>query len=141
MNISEHFTLQEFITSNTARYLQIDNTPPPQVIENITFLVNNLLQPLRTEWDDIITITSGYRCKQLNDAVLGSKTSKHLKGLAADICPKKGRMKDFQQFVIEFLKTHDYDECIFEKPRLHVPQWIHLSISPTKNRRKTFTLL
>lgn len=135
--------MDEFTRSTTAQMHKIDNAAylTDEIIENIKYLTENLLQPLRTAWGDTIHITSGFRCRRLNKLVFGSKTSEHLKGLAVDICPRHGRMKEFQQFVTEFLKTHDYNQCIFEKPHLHVPQWIHLSLSRTRNKRQTFELL
>ena len=142
MQISENFKLEEFTRSATATHHKIDNTKlTDEILDNIKYLTTNLLQPLRTAWGDKIIITSGYRCKKLNDLVFGSKTSEHLKGLAVDICPRHGRMKEFQEFVQEFLETHEYNQCIFEKPHLHIPQWIHLSLSRKNNKRQTFEML
>ena len=85
MRISDNFALEEFINSPTANKYNIDNTPSEQVKNNIIKLVNNILQPIRDEWGMPITVTSGYRCKALNDKVKGSKTSQHMTGDAADI--------------------------------------------------------
>jgi uncharacterized protein YcbK (DUF882 family) len=40
---------------------------------------------LRERYGKPIKVNSGYRCPALNKAVNGSKSSQHMKGLAADI--------------------------------------------------------
>lgn len=46
----KHFTLKEFVKSDTARRLGIDNTPSPQVEERLCQLVDYVLDPLRREF-------------------------------------------------------------------------------------------
>lgn len=83
---NEFFTPFEFVNSNTANRLGIDNTPNSLVWKNLSHLVKNLLIPLRKQYGKPIFISSGYRCKELNDSILGaSKTSHHLVGRAVDI--------------------------------------------------------
>lgn len=45
----------------------------------------SLLDTLRDELDDIIIITSGYRCESYNKKVGGKPNSEHLHGNAADL--------------------------------------------------------
>ena len=46
----------------------------------------HLLTYIRKTWTSVpMNINSGYRCEKHNEAVGGSKTSSHLKGVAADI--------------------------------------------------------
>ena len=81
----KYFTIEELTRSTTAQLRNIDNTPSPQVISNLTALVDNILDPLREAWGKPIRVNSGYRCPKLNSAVGGSATSEHRYGMAADI--------------------------------------------------------
>ena len=81
----KHFTLKEFVKSDTARRLGIDNTPSPQVEERLRQLVDYVLDPLREAYGKPIYVNSGYRCPALNRAVGGVAHSQHLTGEAADI--------------------------------------------------------
>lgn len=85
MNLSLNFTLEELCASSTAKRLGIENVPPQNVVINLRALCRNVLQPLRKAWGSPIIVTSGYRCKRLNDAVKGASNSDHLYGCAADI--------------------------------------------------------
>ena len=80
MNITENFTLEEFMHSDTAIVKGIKNDPGSR--EN---LCAKLLQPLRDAIGKPISINSGYRCPELNAAVGGVPTSQHQKGEAADL--------------------------------------------------------
>ena len=55
----KYFTINELCKSATANRLKIDNTPDKQVIANLTALVDNVLDPLRTAWKQPIIVTSG----------------------------------------------------------------------------------
>lgn len=81
---TRHFTLQEFIKSDTAEKYGIDNTPPVVVAQNLCILAAQL-EVARGIWQKPIIINSGYRCDQLNQIVGGVNNSFHKKGLAADI--------------------------------------------------------
>ena len=93
--LSKNFALEEFIRSNTAERMGIDNVPKDEkVIKNLRNLCLEILQPLRDYVGAPIHINSGYRCPELNEAVGGVKNSQHGRGEAADIriaSPKQGR--------------------------------------------------
>ena len=82
---SDFFSLEEFTRSSTAKRLKIDNTPSDEVIRNIQYGVQMVLDPLRRILQAPIIITSGYRCAKLNKAVGGVANSWHTKGNAADL--------------------------------------------------------
>lgn len=81
----KYFTIKELCKSSTAVQKKINNTPNPDIIKNLELLVEHILDPLREKYGKPIRVNSGYRCLALNNAINGSKTSQHLKGLAADI--------------------------------------------------------
>lgn len=81
----KYFTIDELTKSDTAKRLKIDNTPNEEQLRNLERLIEEILDPIREKFGKPIMVSSGFRCKALNDAVKGSKTSDHLAGAAADI--------------------------------------------------------
>ena len=84
MKLTEHFTYEELTRSATALRYGIDNNPNDTVKAELNELAQ-MLETIRKEYNKPIIVTSGYRCKRLNDIVGGSRTSQHVKGQAADI--------------------------------------------------------
>lgn len=124
--VTKNFKYSEFINSYTAIRNHIDNVPPDDssVWKNIEQLAVRILQPIRDQFGGII-IKSGYRCKELNDLVKGSRHSYHLEGHAADIIPVKKNVKlvDMIDWIYKYL---DYSELIAE----YLPEgWIHVAYS------------
>lgn len=92
--LSPHFKLKEFTKSRTARKNGIDNTPPPEAVENLRALCVHTLEPLREALGLPIIITSGYRCKVLNERITHhSATSQHMQGEAADFVVQGSKFK------------------------------------------------
>ena len=89
LKLSEHFYIREMLVTNTG----LPNIPGPKALRNMMAFADNVLEPLRLRTGPII-ITSGFRTKAVNEAVGGSSTSYHLKGLAADMAfPDVGSAK------------------------------------------------
>lgn len=128
---SEYFTLQEFIRSSTATRLKIDNTPSAEILRNIEYGVQMVLDPLRRIHQRPIIITSGFRCAKLNKAVGGVTNSWHTKGNAADIhIQDENEAKE----IFEILKTlPSVDTVLFEHSRSS--QWIHVQWDMNKTPR------
>lgn len=119
---SDFFTLEEFIRSSTAQRLKINNTPNDEVLRNIQYGVQMVLDPLRRMLQTPITITSGYRCAELNKVVGGVPNSWHTKGNAADI-----RVKDEEEAkaIFQSLKTlPSVDTVLFEHSAHSI--WMHV---------------
>ena len=136
----KYFTIEELCQSETAEKYKIDNTPSEEIKKNLKTLVDCLLDPLREAWGSPIIINSGYRCPILNKAVGGSKTSSHTSGWSVDMRPKNGKMEEFKKFVVDFIKTRFWDQCILEKSG--DVEWIHLSLynNSGKQRKQIFSL-
>lgn len=130
-----YFTITELCYSETAKAKGIDNSPTTEVRANLVTLVNNLLDPLREAWKSPIRVTSGFRCGVLNKAVGGSTTSAHLYGLAADIVPVNGRIKEFKEFCRNYFtdKRQRFDQVILETKG--TSEWVHIGLA-TKDGRK-----
>lgn len=81
----KYFSIEELCKSDTAKAKGIDNTPSKEVIDNLTRLIETILDPLREWFKKPIYVNSGYRCKALNEAVGGVNNSLHLIGCSVDI--------------------------------------------------------
>jgi len=122
MKLSKNFDLEEFTASETADRIGIDNTPDGEVINNIQRLVTDLLQPLRSLYGKPIYINSGYRSKELNEAVGGVETSYHRRGLAAD-CRCENPKELLTMLKASGLK---FDQAIL------YPTFLHIGYNPAR---------
>ena len=90
MKLSRWFELEEFLVSETAARLGINNVPTSGVHLRLERLAETMDQ-VRDLLGHPVIITSGYRSFELNEAIGGATHSDHIKGLAADfICPRFG---------------------------------------------------
>lgn len=135
----KYFTINELCKSSTASRLKIDNTPSEEIKNHLELLVECLLDPLREAWGSPIIVNSGYRCPSLNKAVGGSATSAHMSGWSADIKPKNGKMKEFKEFVVRFIKNKIWDQLMLEKSG--DTEWVHISLynNSGKQRKQIFS--
>lgn len=131
---SEFFKLEEFTKSSTAERMKIDNTPTNEIISNLQYGVDMILDPLRRCFGKPIIITSGYRCAKLNAAVGGVANSWHLKGNAADI--HVSNRTEAQAMFRILQKLPSVDTCLFEHSSK--TQWLHVQWDLTKNPRHHF---
>ena len=133
MATKSYFTIAELCASDTAKKYGIDNTPNPIIVTHLQQLIN-FLNPLREAWGSAIKVTSGYRCKRLNDMVGGSKTSSHMIGYGVDLVPANGKMDVFKKFVVDYMKTCVFDQCIIEKSGKI--EWIHIGLYNAKGQQR-----
>ena len=117
IRLSPHFRLSEFLNLN--KYSE--NIPTMQVVANLTYGCNQLLEPARLMVGPII-VNSGFRCEAVNRQVGGVRNSQHLIGQAADIRPK-----DPTQFqsLVDFLKANALTDQL-----LTGSTWLHISWNP-----------
>ena len=141
IQLSPHFKLSELTASTTARENGIDNTPPPKAVENLRALCIHTLEPLREALGLPIIITSGYRCKVLNERITHhSATSQHMSGCAADFYVGQGPVSGLsrRERLIKAFKTIILDERIEFDQLIIYPDFIHVSYvrEGRKNRNK-----
>lgn len=134
MKLTNNFTLSELFHSDTASVHGIDNALPPYLMRNIKELAERL-QLIRDALGVPITISSGYRCPELNKAVGGSKTSQHQLCLAADIHAKGYTAQELFEFISG--SNFGFDQLILE--RVGGKAWVHISVQP-KERNDDFTI-
>lgn len=88
MQLTKHFHLSEFITSETATRLGIDNDPTFKQCLNIMRMALFMEKVRLVLHNSPIVVTSGFRVFPLNVAIGGVSNSSHLNGLAADFYTK-----------------------------------------------------
>lgn len=131
--LSDHFTLAEFIASDTAKARSIDNTLPPELWANAVATCKGLEKVRTALGNRAVILLSGYRCRRLNEAVGGADDSDHMKALAGDfICPSFGTPYDIAK-ALSMLEL-DFDQIILE------PTWVHIGFGP-RLRRELLTKL
>lgn len=122
--LTPHFSLEELIYSHTAISRGINNFPNAEVEVNLTNLAN-VLEKVRALLGHPITISSGYRCNALNNAVGGVWDSAHLHGMAADIeCSEFGTPIEVCEFLEDHMKELGIDQLILE-----FNSWTHIGLA------------
>ena len=127
MNLSPHFTLKELCKSQTASRFNLDNLPTDKHIENLKYLCETILEPVREKYGPF-TPTSGYRSKELNEKIGGSQKSQHSLGQAADLEIAGVPNPELAKFIQDNL---EYDQLILEywSKKHNDPNngWVHVS--------------
>ena len=131
----KYFSFQEFERSETAYQHGIDNTIPEKLKKNIAVLVDRVLDPLREAWGKPLTVTSGYRCQELNRIVGGARASHHLRGMAADISTGN-RVENRRLFQLVLDLKLPFTQLIDEKNFA----WVHISLDPADVKRQVLRL-
>ena len=119
MNLSPHFTLDELTHTD---HREIDNTPTQDEISNLQQLANFLEEVKTVLGGKPIMISSGFRCKALNDAVGSKDTSQHRTGFAADFRVPGMTPDEVVRTIVA--SGIGYDQIIREFDR-----WTHISVS------------
>jgi hypothetical protein len=137
MKLSEHLDLSEVIRSESAKRKGISNMPTPEHIENFKLLAEKVFQPIREHFRCPIHISSGYRSKELNQAVGGSLTSQHCQGEAIDIDMDGTPNGVTNRMVFDYIKDNlEFDQLIYEFGDKQNPDWVHVSYESTGKQRK-----
>ena len=137
MKLSEHLSLAEVVRSETAKRKGISNMPTDEHLANFKLLAENVFEKVRAHFGCPIHISSGYRSKELNDAVGGSQTSQHSKGQAIDIDMDGSGDGVSNADVYNFIKDNiEFDQLIWEFGTDSNPDWVHVSYAQGKNRKQ-----
>lgn len=139
IRLTTNFTLNELIEAGSARRKGLTEqfNPSTEIIEHLTALAVNVLQPLRDAVNHSINTVSGYRSKRVNTAVGGAKKSDHLFGYAADISLTRDGVNCNQELFDMILKLGlPFRQMIDEFGTDTEPAWIHISFNPKDNKRQ-----
>lgn len=126
----KNFVPNDFFYSVRAERLKINNDTDDLNILTCLVVTADKIQQVRDLLNHPITITSGYRCRELNKEVKGKPNSQHLQGQAVDfISPTFGTPTE----IVKFLKDNkvEVDQCLIENN-----SWVHLSIKHNGNRNQ-----
>ena len=135
MKLSANFNLAELIKSQTAERKGIPNNPSPGQIDNLRDLCMNVLQPIRSNFEKPVIISSGYRSAELCIAIGSVLTSQHTEGKAADIEVPGVDNKELAEWIRNNL---EYDQLILEFYKEGEPDsgWVHVSYNGENNRNQ-----
>ena len=120
MNITEHFTKEEMVKTNSKLY----NEPCQAEFSNLYDLCFNVMEPVRKLLSDyakrvvMIQITSGYRSYEVNKWVGGKEKSQHLNGKAADFVPSGVKMTIAYELIRK--SNIPYDQLILYNDKIHI---------------------
>lgn len=117
----KYFTIDELCRSDAAAALGLANRPSPLQIENLTRLVDRVLDPAREALGRAIHVNSGYREPRLNKVVGGAARSYHLQGRAADLTVGNPRLN---RPLYDILRKLPHTELLWEGGG----RWIHVAL-------------
>jgi len=137
--LSPHFTLDEFLASQTASREGIDNKPATQQhYDNLKRTAQVMEQVRAILGNRPILVSSGYRSPALNAAVGGASSSAHCSGLACDFqCPGFGTPHDICKMLEPHVKELGIDQLIDEYPPTG---WVHVGLSAGDPRCQVCTI-
>ena len=135
MKLTANFSLNELTKSQPAERKGIDNTPSGDHQENLKKLCENVLQPVRDHFEQVVSVSSGYRSPELCAAIGSKITSQHARGEAADFEIFGVSNKDLADWIHY---NTNYDQLILEYWKESDPNsgWVHCSYSESNNRRQ-----
>ncbi|HEY3696517.1 D-Ala-D-Ala carboxypeptidase family metallohydrolase [Phenylobacterium sp.] len=125
--LSEHFSLEELLSSQTAARQGLDNTPSLQILNCLRVTAAQMERVRALLGGEPITVSSGYRSRAVNAAVGGSATSAHMLGWAVDFnCFRFGSPLQICRAIAR--SPLHFDQLIEEGT------WVHLSFDPRLRR-------
>ena len=142
IQLSPHFTLEEFERSDTATRLGIDNTVPDELVPE-AILTAEMAERIRAHLSALagreipMRISSGYRCIALNRALKSSDNGDHPKMAALDFsAPAFGSPLTICKALAPAVDQLGIGQLIHE-----FGQWVHVSrLRPAKPINRIITL-
>lgn len=145
MKLTPNFSVAEFIASNTADRLGIDNDLPAELYLNAK-LTCEMLERIRHFLGEHlgrptpILITSGYRSIKVNAAVGSKDTSAHVQAMAADWhCPAIGRPIEVCRLLQPHVDRLGIGQLINEFPSAH-GGWVHTQTAKVAPNNRIITI-
>ena len=138
MKLTANITLDELTKSQTAERKGINNNPSPEQIENLKALAINVLQPIRSQFNKPLIISSGFRCAELCIEIGSSVNSQHTahdEAAAADLEIPGVDYRELARWIRDNLEV-DQGILEFYKDGEPTSGWIHCSYSRNNNRQQ-----
>jgi hypothetical protein len=139
MKLSANFTLSELTKSQTAIRHGIPNEPNADQIDNLKQLCINILQPIRSEFDKPVIISSAFRTAELCLRLGSSINSQHTATNGAAAADFEIFSIPNQELALWIKNNLEYDQLILEFHNEKEPNsgWIHCSFSVKHNRNQS----
>ena len=137
MNLTPHFSLEEFTDSQTAARNGLSNIPAEGTYARVNLhRIAETMEKVRKLLGHPVLISSGYRSPKVNAKVGGSKNSAHVHGLACDFtCPGYGTPLMVCMELEEHMGKLEIDQLIHE-----FETWVHLGLRDGNPRHQTLTI-
>ncbi|MEO5331333.1 MAG: D-Ala-D-Ala carboxypeptidase family metallohydrolase [Magnetococcus sp. YQC-5] len=121
MKLTDHFTLEELTASDTAHRMGLDNMPSDEALSNLRLTAEKMEIVRLILKSNPISVSSGFRCEELNARIGGSKNSAHVQGLAVDFtCAAFGTPLEICRALARFSDTIQFDQLIMEGRWAHI---------------------
>lgn len=128
--------MNEATFSQTAIDNKISNIPNEEQLEAMQYIAENLFEKVREWYGKPIRINSFFRSLEVNKLITKKATvSQHCKGQAIDISTGS---KVENKKLFEYIKSSglEFDQLIHEYGDSTGPQWVHISLKKTGNRKQ-----
>ena len=135
MILSKNFSKAELCKSQTAIRMGLNNNPTDDQTENLRLLCERVLQPVRDHFNQVVSISSGFRTEILSNKIGSSSKSQHCKGEAADFEIFGTPNNELADWIKENLM---FDQLILEYYTPGEPNsgWIHVSYTKEINSNR-----
>jgi zinc D-Ala-D-Ala carboxypeptidase len=130
MQLTEHFSLEEMVYSETAHRFAVKNDPMAAQLANLKIVAENMEEVRKVLGNRPIFVTSAYRCERINNLVGGSATSSHVQGLACDF--KVAGISNYEAAKLIEASNMKFDQLILEYG------WVHIGFG-VRMRRQVLT--
>jgi hypothetical protein len=135
-NITPNVTYAEATRSETAQKQGITNIPDAASLSAMKRTAERIFEPLRAYIGEPVRINSFFRTPQVNTLIGGSATSQHMKGEAMDIGRLAGSNYSNAELFWFIRENLEFDQLIWEHGTDTDPDWVHVSLKPSGNRRE-----
>ena len=127
MLLTPHFSLEELTTTTNKKYKEKNLEDGKKKLGKL-YMLAGFAERVREIVGKPLIITSGYRCKELNQEIGGAKKSQHVLGEAIDFVVKGMTTSQIAcKLVSSDLK---FEQLIFEHS--NGKTWIHIAIGSKK---------
>lgn len=126
------FDYEDYLYSETGEEKGLDNTPTQEEEDNIRNklipVIDAIFKAANEKWPGCMdtkvkggSLHSGFRGEAVNAAVGGSDTSAHRHGLAADLYPMNGKIRELMELIMSIPEImRNIDQLILERGCVHV---------------------
>lgn len=142
VSVMKNFNLSEMVKSRAAEIHGLENMPKEEEMENLIFVMHELQETRDTFYSRPIIVTSGFRSKEVNDAVGGAANSRHMKGQAADVRTAEKNAGEMKLLAYALRERMTEPGSMIRKIILEEDKgckWVHVEVVRDTDELKTMT--